>query len=92
MDYQEAADARAYMAFSEMLVRRQTAEFIRERRKMFKIASKDKVCANCRKFYQHYVINGAGRFLPIARGHCCPCGKGFKDTDWTDNCEHFEAQ
>ena len=90
MNYQEAADIHALMAISEMLVRAQTKKYILDDRKRMGISQGDENCANCRKFHQHYVINGVGRVVPIRYGHCSPCGRGFKYVGWKDSCKHFE--
>ena len=90
MNYQEAADIRAFIGFAQLLARKQLEHYIADARESEKISDGDEVCANCRKFYQHYVINAVGNFLPISNGHCCPCGRGFKYVAWKDSCKHFE--
>lgn len=90
MNYQEAADIRAFIGFAQLLVRKQIKHNIAIIRELEKVSDGDEVCANCRKFYQHYVTNSAGAFIPISNGHCSPCGRGFKYVAWKDSCKHFE--
>lgn len=90
MNYQEAADIRALIGFAQLLARKQLEHYIASNRESEKISDGDEVCANCRKFYQHYVINGVGRVVPIRYGHCFPCGRGSKNVAWKDSCKHFE--
>ena len=90
MNYHEAADIRALIGFAQLLARKQLEHYIASDRESEKISAGDEVCANCRKFHQHYVINAVGRVVPIRYGHCSPCGRGFKDVGWKDSCKHFE--
>ena len=90
MNYHEAADIRALIGFAQLLARKQLEHYIADARESEKISDGDEVCANCRKFYQHYIINPVGNILPISNGHCSPCGKGFKYVGWKDSCKHFE--
>ena len=48
-------------------------------------------CANCRHFYQHYILDplSGGRYcVPVHSGHCCY--PRFKYRKVSDVCEHFE--
>lgn len=90
MNYQEAADIRALIGFAQLLARKHLEHYIAADRESEKISDGDEACANCRKFYQHYVTNAEGAIIPIRNGHCSPCGRGFKYVGWKDSCKHFE--
>ena len=55
----------------------------------FGIGPDTEACANCKHFYQHYVLNPwTGIFETVAAGHCCyPRVKDRKVDSW---CERFE--
>lgn len=51
------------------------------------IEPETEACANCKHFYQHYILSWAG-FDPLEQGHCCY--PRLKNRRVTDCCEHFE--
>ena len=79
MNYQEAADIRALIGFAQLLARKQLEHYIASNRESEKISDGDEVCANCRKFHQHYVITcRRGLFFLSEMGIAARAGEGFK--------------
>lgn len=57
---------------------------------IFVTEKEERVCENCKYFYQHYIRVAPYRYNPVHAGHCWY--PRMKNRESSDSCKYFERR